>query len=191
MVYTICGCIITCRAVNQGRYLVHSDILDIDLREVQINWIEFTTPLIVKGRYKLWLCTRHVDDPGRRPVFLTAFNGTTLPNIIDAGATMPNGLTDEELLSIGHKRYNYDTADSTYLTDRGGRFAGNLAGTIDVETTGNHTIRLSGIGPGEKGLWLDMIHIIPVEQNQIWPRVGHNGTLMDKPDWYPLPSDDN
>ncbi len=104
---------------------------------------------------------------------------------------MPNGLTDEELLLMGHKRYNYDAADSTWLTDSNGRFAGNLAGTINVPTTGNHTIRFTSISEeGSSGLWLDMIHIIPIEQNQIWPRVGHDGTLVEKPDWYPLPEDD-
>jgi len=176
---------------TQGKYLVNSDQFQIPLRQKGINWIEFTTPLIVKGKYKLWICTRNVDDPGRRPVFLVSFNGTTLPNIVSTEATMPRGLTDEELLVQGYKRYNYEPTDSTYLTDAGGRFASSLAGTIDVPTTGNHTIKFTAINDGDKGLWFDMIHIIPIESNQIWPRVAHDGSLADKPDWYPLPVDDN
>jgi hypothetical protein len=58
-----------------------------------------------------------------------------------------------------------------------------------VPTTGNHTIKFQVINNGDKYLWIDMIHIIPFENNQIWPRVGHDGTLMDKPDWYPLPQE--
>jgi uncharacterized surface protein with fasciclin (FAS1) repeats len=173
----------------QGQYLVHSDMMIINLRTASINWIEFKTPLIVKGKYKLWICTRNVDDPNRRPIFLVYFNGEALPNIVATDKTMER-VSDEELLFQGFKRYNYDIADSTgYLTDINGRFASRLAGTIDVPTTGNHTIKFQVINNGDKYLWIDMIHIIPFENNQIWPRVGHDGTLMDKPDWYPLPQE--
>lgn len=179
----------TCDAGGaQGQYLVHSDMMIINLRTAAINWIEFQTPLIVKGKYKLWICTRNVHDPNRRPIFLASFNGETLPNIIATDATMER-LPDEELLLQGFKRYNYDIADSLgYLTDGGGRFASRLAGTIDVPTTGNHTIKFTVINNGDKTLWLDMIHIVPYENDQLWPRVGHDGTLVDKPYWYPVPS---
>jgi hypothetical protein len=88
----------------------------------------------------------------------------------------------------GFKRYNYEPGDSLYLTDANGRFASRLAGTIEVPTTGSHTIRFQTINNGDKTLWLDMIHIIPYENDQIWPRVAHDGTLVAKPDWYPLPT---
>jgi hypothetical protein len=76
--------------------------------------------------------------------------------------------------------------DSTYLTDYNGRFVSRLAGTIEVQTTGNHKIKFVVINNGDKYLWIDMIHIIPSENDQLWPRVGHDGVLVDKPDWYPL-----
>jgi uncharacterized surface protein with fasciclin (FAS1) repeats len=171
----------------QGQYLVHSDQFIINLRTAAINWIEFKTPLIVKGKYKLWICTRNVDDPNRRPIFLVYFNGEAMPNIVATDKTMPR-IPDDELLLQGFKRYNYEPGDSLYLTDANGRFASRLAGTIEVPTTGSHTIRFQTINNGDKTLWLDMIHIIPYENDQIWPRVAHDGTLVAKPDWYPLPT---
>ena len=171
----------------QGQYLVHSDMLIINLRTAVINWIEFKTPLIVKGKYKLWICTRNVYDPNRRPIFLVYFNDVALPNIVATDETLEK-VSDEELLLQGFKRYNYDIADSLgYLTDVNGRFSARLAGTIEVPTTGSHTIRFNVINNGDKYLWIDMIHIIPYENDQLWPRVAHDGTLVDKPDWYPVP----
>jgi uncharacterized surface protein with fasciclin (FAS1) repeats len=169
----------------QGDYLVHSDMLIINLRTAVINWIEFTTPLIVKGTYKLWICTRNVDDPNRRPIFQVYFNDVALPNIVATDKSLEK-LTDEELLLQGFKRYNYMESDSTFLTDYNGRFASRLAGTIEVPTTGNHKIKFVVINNGDKYLWIDMIHIIPSENDQLWPRVGHDGVLVYKPDWYPL-----
>jgi uncharacterized surface protein with fasciclin (FAS1) repeats len=170
----------------QGEYLVHSDMLVINLRTADINWIEFKTPLIVKGKYKLWICTRNVDDPNRRPIFLVYFNDEALPNIVATDKTLER-IPDEELLLQGFKRYNYNIADSTgFLTDYYGRFSGRLAGTIEVPTTGSHTIRFNTINNGDKYLWIDMIHIIPYENDQLWPRVMHDGSLVEKPDWYPV-----
>ncbi len=106
-------------------------------------------------------------------------------------------VTDEELYAQGFKRYNYHIGDSTgYLTDGGGRFASRLAGTIEVPTTGNHKIRFNVINNGDKTLWLDMIHIVPFENDQMWPRYdvspsdpNEDGQLKDKPDWYPVPAE--
>lgn len=169
---------------TQGRYLIYSDYLNINLRTAVIKWIEFTTPLVVKGKYKLWICTRNVYDPNRRPKFMVYFDDELLPNIVATDNTLPK-ISDEELELQGYKRYNYDPNDSTYLTDANGRFASRLAGTIDVPTTGNHKIKFVVINNGDKYLWLDMIQFIPYDLDQLWPRVDKSGVLVDKPDWYP------
>jgi uncharacterized surface protein with fasciclin (FAS1) repeats len=178
-----------CAASGKQALLIYSDYLEINLRTADINWIEFTTPLIVKGKYKLWICCRNVNDPNRRPKFMVYFNDEALPNIVATDFTMSR-VSDEELELQGLKRYNYDPEDSTFLTnhfDSGQYFTGRLAGTVDVPTTGNHKIKFTVINNGDKYLWLDMIQFIPSDLNQIWPRVDNKGILVDKPDWYPLP----
>jgi uncharacterized surface protein with fasciclin (FAS1) repeats len=165
--------------------LIYSDYLQINLRTAVINWVEFTTPLIVKGEYNLWTCTRNVYDPDRRPIFMVYFNGEALPNIIKTDAYLPDG-TDEELLLQGYKRYNYEPADSVNLTG-GNYYVGQLAGKVNVPTTGTHKVKFVVINNGDKTLWIDMMQFIPVESDQLWPRVDNQGILREKPDWYPLP----
>lgn len=165
---------------------IYNDYWQIFLRTAVIPWVEFTTPLLVKGQYKVWTGTRNVYG-GRRPKFLVTFDGDQqLPTVIDNNYTLPRDPryeTDEELESRGFKRYNYELADSAaYFTLWKGVFVGQLAGVIDVPTTGTHKIRLDVLNNSDGGMWLDQIHFIPVEMNQIWPRVKQDGTLIDAPE---------
>lgn len=159
--------------------LVHNDYFDIKLRTAIIRWVEFDTPLLVKGEYKVWICTRNVYE--RRASFTVSFNGTTLPNIIDNTILMPKDPwpTDAELLAQGLKRYNYVEADSAfYYSDKHGRVVSQLAGTIEVPTTGSHVIRFDVINNEMNGIWIDMIHFIPATENQAWPRIKGNGEYV-------------
>lgn len=166
--------------------IVHGDYFKITLRTAVIQWVEFTTPLLVKGKYKVWMCSRNTNT--RKPMYTVTFNDDVLPNIVDDNYTLPKSPrpTDGELLATGYKRYNYTVADSTtYYSDSNGRVVGRLAGTIEVPSTGTHTIRLDVINNEMGGLWLDMIQFIPVDQDQIWPRIKSNGELVyGYPDGY-------
>ncbi len=166
-----------------GEYYVYGDYLDIKLRTAVIPWIEFTTPLIVKGTYKVWTCTRNVSE--RRAIFMVEINGETMPNIINTNTLLPKSPypTDEELELIGYKRYNYNPADTnSYYTDMHGRFVGRLAGTIEIPSTGRYKMKLTVLNNEMSGVWIDMIHFIPTDINQIWPRLDKNGILIDEPD---------
>jgi len=159
--------------------LIYEDYFDVKLRTAIIRWIEFKTPLLVRGNYKVWICTRNVFE--RRATYTVTFNGNTLPNIIDNNTLLPeNPLpSDAELLAMGLKRYSYVPSDSaTYYIDVHGRVVSQLAGTIEVPTTGNHTIRFDVINNEMNGIWIDMIEFIPVDQDQIWPRMKSNGELV-------------
>jgi uncharacterized surface protein with fasciclin (FAS1) repeats len=165
---------------------VHYDYWSIMLRTAVIPWVEFTTPLLVKGKYKVWTGTRNVYG-GRRPKFLVTFDGDQqMPTVIDNNYTIPRDPryeTDEELEARGFKRYNYVLADSSeYFTLWKGVFVGQLAGTIDVLTTGTHKIRFDVLNNADGGMWLDQIHFIPVDADQIWPRVKLDGTLIYAPE---------
>ncbi len=160
-------------------YYVYSDYLDIKLRTAVIPWIEFTTPLIVKGTYKVWLCTRNVNE--RRAIFLVEINGETLPNIINTNTLLPGSPypTDEELELTGYKRYNYNPADTnSYYTDKHGRFVGRLAGTIEIPSTGRYQMKFTVLNNEMGGLWVDMVHFIPTDLDQIWPRLDKDGLLI-------------
>ncbi|MBN2214521.1 MAG: fasciclin domain-containing protein [Bacteroidales bacterium] len=171
-------------------HLIYRDCFKMFLRTAVIPSITFTTPTIVKGKYKMWICTRNSPsgaETNRRPKFVVYFNGEPLPTIINTGYTISSSMTDEELELIGYKRYSYNPTDSITLTDNAGRFVAQLAGSVDVPSTGQHTITFEVINNGDKEFWVDMIQFIPFEEDQLWPRIDNDGILRDKPDWYPLP----
>ena len=117
------------------------------------SWMDFTTPVIIKGRYKVWIC-------------YPAVNATTVNVYVNFGETKPGG-TDSELESIGWKRYAANTTST--------RPAGRLVGMIDIPTTGNQTVRFTALSGTNASLYLDMIHFIPMDEHQYIPRFDTNG----------------
>jgi uncharacterized surface protein with fasciclin (FAS1) repeats len=168
-------------------YYVFNDYFNINLRPEVIKWIEFTTPILVKGSYKVWVCTRNVwGANNRKAIFFVYFDDVVMPTTINNQTTLDRATSDEEYELTGWKWYQYNPKDSlegkyNYIgSDGSGRFAGQLAGTVDIAATGTHKVKFVGI-TGTNGCWLDEIQFIPVENNQIWPRVNvNNGSLVYK-----------
>jgi uncharacterized surface protein with fasciclin (FAS1) repeats len=132
-----------------------------------MNWIEFKTPLVIKGRYKVWLCWR--KSAGGKGVQVIV-NNDTLPrvlNLLDYFPTSP----DAELLANGYKRYsNQPVSNSTQ--------AAALAGIVDINTTGRQTLRLLAVADAKGSVTLDMIQFIPVDNDQILPRCARDGSFL-------------
>lgn len=169
--------------VLYGENLVYNDFLDVNFRTAVTPWIEFKTPLIVKGKYKVWICTRNQSGTERRPKFLVYINDEALPQIIDNNYTLPKE-TDETLELLGFKRYVYTDTDTTYYSDINGRFVAQLAGTIELQTTGRQTVRFVVINNGDKRMWVDGIQFMPFETDQLWPRLNRDGQYVDRPEGY-------
>jgi hypothetical protein len=148
---------------------IYNDYWLLNLRTGVIPWIEFTSPLIVKGRYKVWVCYRRVNTNDLQ----MSFNGEPLPRLFGLNPTpgFPGGVSVEEAESQGWKRYT-DPTDNSYV--------GRLLGTIDVKTTDVHKFRITGLtnrgGSTGNPFRLDQIHIIPVDAPQILPRFKIDGT---------------
>ena len=161
-----------------GSQCVQNDFLNIYLRPEVIPWIEFTTPILVKGTYKVWICTRNVyPSSGRRmPIYFVYFNDNVMPVIIDNNITMGRGTSEEEWELQGLKWYTFrPAADSTeyrYINSKdASSHTGQLAGTIEVKTTGTHKIKFVGISAyAGQTIRLDQIQFIPSDMDQIWPR---------------------
>jgi uncharacterized surface protein with fasciclin (FAS1) repeats len=143
------------------------------------NWIEFTTPIIIKGRYKVWVCYRAAKGSGtvglpggsNMPVQVD-YDGVPMSRQFNFCEQRPN-LTDGEMEALGWKKYSTTT---TQL------MSGKFLGVIDVNTTDRHKITLRSLpaaGTGNPSDFLDMIHFIPINQNQYLPRFAANGTLQN------------
>ncbi|KLT67415.1 fasciclin domain-containing protein [Pedobacter sp. BMA] len=156
-------------------------------------WIEFRSPMLVKGKYKVWICYTY-NNAG--PLLQVASDvGTTqeqvLPNLVDltqqltsSGVTDAGALqssSDGLMLTNGFKRYLGTTAETaTDGVTKGLQAVGTsngwkimpakLAGTVDIKTTDRHWIRLTALRGNGNGVNLDMIHFIPVDDDQNYPR---------------------
>ncbi|GAO29443.1 fasciclin domain-containing protein [Geofilum rubicundum] len=177
---------------------VYDDRINVNLRPEVIQWVEFKTPILVAGEYKMWVCTRNVyGDNNRKAIYYAYFNDEIMPNIINNRRTLNNTTPEEQLEMEGFKLYGWNPNDLgvtrevdgeirnitqlNYMHNSGAsRMTGQLAGVIKVETTGSHRVKFVGI-TGTNGAWFDMIHFIPVEEDQLWPRVNtKTGELVSK-----------
>ncbi len=147
-------------------YNVFWDHISFHFGNNRAKWIEFTSPPIIKGKYKVWICYVAQNSVGADVLI----NGVPMQRSINFNEYMPAG-TPEERESIGWK--NYTTAANP------NRHNGRLVGIVDILTTGKQVVRFQYNGTGGQICRLDMIHFIPVEENQIYPRFGVDGA----PSW--------
>jgi uncharacterized surface protein with fasciclin (FAS1) repeats len=146
---------------------------------VRTFWYEFTTPLLVKGKYKVWICYRTAKGSGtigasggsNCPVQVS-YDGQVMSRPFNFCDQRPN-LTDGELEALGWKKYSSTTQQV---------MTGKFVGIVDVQTTDRHKIRMDALPPsgtGNPSNFLDMIHFIPVAMNQYLPRFNRDGTLQN------------
>jgi hypothetical protein len=77
--------------------------------------------------------------------------------------------TDAELEAIGWKRYTENTTNV---------FAARQVGVIDFQTTQQQIVRITALNGTQNFNHLDMIHFIPVNDDQILPRFRPDGTMI-------------
>lgn len=132
-------------------------------------WWEMKTPPIIKGRYKVWVCYRQQKQSSSSNMLCQVeVNGTLMQRTMNFTETRPAG-TDAELEAIGWKRYTENTSNL---------WAARQVGVIDFSTTKQQTIRITPLVGTQNNNNLDMIHFIPVDENQILPRFKPDGTKL-------------
>ena len=184
-----------------------SDLLSISMgatNTARAQWIEFKTPMLVKGKYKVWICYSQNGNGvvGQVGVDVGRIGEQLLPNLIDfrqylsaSGVSSANSSlasADPLMLTNGFKRYMATTAESVTPTVKGVQpitgsnwdaMVGRLAGTVDIQTTDRHWIRITAVGGGtaQNNTTIDMIHIIPVDADQNYPRFSMAAIKVNKP----------
>ena len=150
--------------------LVNFDGLQVNVS--RITDIAFKLPLLTEGTYHVWFCWRRADlETARiRGVFLQeGQDDQLLENVIRLEDYIDNRTEPDILLTRDRKRYTAKNWETTLNSTR--------LGTIIVQTTGRHTLRFDVIDRGRsERTWIDMLHFIPVTDDQLWPRFDKNGT---------------
>jgi len=174
---TISYCCIAPTSTTQ--YGWRSDYLRLPMGNTSRNlWVEFRTPLLVKGRYKVWVCYYRGRASTNNPAFPNRFDfdGVPMHRTFDFSAQKPTG-TPGELEALGYKQYTEVPITNT------GQDLNNVArlvGIVDVATTDRHTFRITFLAnsTGQELNYLDMIQFIPVNDNQQRPIFGRDGSII-------------
>ncbi len=156
------------------------------------HWIEFRTPLLVKGKYNVWICYKAAKNSGNNTLnsstpisgsncpVQVSFDGVPTSRQFNFCVQRPLG-TDGELLALGWKKY---TDSSRIPNSTAYQFmSGKFVGSVNISTTDRHIIRFDvqpAAGTGNPSNFLDMIHFIPVDwSSQYLPRMATNGELVN------------
>jgi uncharacterized surface protein with fasciclin (FAS1) repeats len=143
------------------------------------QWIEFRTPLLVKGKYKVWICYYRGRNSTNNPTPLSnrvSFDGVPLQRTFGFDEQKPVG-TPGELEALGWKQY------TEVPQTNAGQDLNNVArllGPIDVKSTDRHIIRIEFLlaHSGQEQNFLDMIQFIPINDNQTKPIFGRDGSII-------------
>lgn len=132
-------------------------------------WWEMKTPPIIKGKYKVWICYRaQKQSSSSNMLCQVEVNGQLMQRTMNFTENRPAG-TDAELEAIGWKRYVENTTAV---------FASRQVGVIEFKTTQQQTIRITPLVGTQNNNNLDMIHFIPIDENQILPRFRPDGSMI-------------
>jgi uncharacterized surface protein with fasciclin (FAS1) repeats len=140
----------------------------------KMNWIELNTPLIIKGKYKVWVCWR--SNNGAAGLGMQTFiDGVQLARNFSFGDyNYGKNLSEAEVQAQGWKRYYIGASTADHM-------ASKLLGTIEITSTGRHKLRFVSTENGKSSdyaSWLDMIHFIPENMDQFKPKFNTDGTLV-------------
>ncbi|MBC7616690.1 MAG: fasciclin domain-containing protein [Pedobacter sp.] len=191
---------------GSGRSYANRDLIQFNMttsNTARSIWIEIRTPMLVKGKYKVWIC---YTVNGNGPLSQLGMDVGTpqeqlLPNLVDftqnltssgvvtANAALPSA--DGLMLTNGFKRYLATTADirdgvpglqPVSINNQWSNMPAKLAGVVDVKTTDKHWIRFTTLrGNQSNNMNIDMIHFIPIDDDQNYPRFSPNGLIYKKP----------
>lgn len=166
----------TCDASTGTNYYWWNDHFDFNLRfgnAAANSWIEFTTPLLVQGTYKVWVNFRKSSTGAYVQM---SFDGTPTARLLDFTQYLNTSLSGPALEATGYKRYSADASASVNTQ------MGELAGTITVPTTDRHKIRFTCVkdfGSGATNtVTIDFVQFIPVNDDQERPLYKKDGTIV-------------
>jgi uncharacterized surface protein with fasciclin (FAS1) repeats len=156
-------------SIGDGAYLDrawHGDIIELlRFRNGYLDPISFQTPVIIKGKYKVWVSYRQNERSSAATQ--VSFNGQALSRVINFKEYGNTDLPERVLESQGYKRH---------IDPFTNRFNCRLVGIIDVPTTGRHTITFEALQDSSNGqTWIDVVEFRPVDMDQLYPKFQAGG----------------
>lgn len=136
-----------------------------------MNEITFKTPLLIRGRYKVWVDFKSYSGNGA-PI-VVSFDGQPTANTYAPNETVSDTESDAVLESRNLKRYT-----ESPLTGSSNRFTSKMVGVINVTTTDRHFLKFTCTGDNGGPHNVDVVEFRPIDmKSQILPKLGRDGTL--------------
>jgi hypothetical protein len=136
------------------------------------SWIQFNTPLIVAGKYKVWVCY-YTQNTSKKVSVQVSFDSIPLTSALvqfNQKISSVSPSQEDALEAIGWKWWAGEHHKS-------GSTAARMVGIVDVKKTGSHVIRFDLVSGKNPDCNLDMVQFIPVGMNQTSPRFNPDGTI--------------
>jgi uncharacterized surface protein with fasciclin (FAS1) repeats len=153
--------------------LVNHDGLEVNWN--QLSSMELVLPMLTPGIYNVWVCFRRADvNTCRvRATYVEEGREEFEMGVVGFHTYLDTKTDAQILLGQGMKRYAAKKRNTTTNS--------MLWGTMEVKSTGRHKLRLDVVDRGRSAeMWIDMIHFIPTDQEQLWPRFDMNGVAIGK-----------
>ncbi len=149
---------------------IDGDMLSIYMRTAIIPWIEFQTPVLIKGTYKLWVAYRYHSYGN---TIQTTWNGEELTKLFDIGTSGQtcSNIDEDEYYALGYKWYS----EASMTTSR---VCCVYLGKVEVTSTGQQTLRFDALTNSRGYFWLDQIQFIPEDDDQLWPKFDSEGNKL-------------
>ena len=158
----------------------HANGHSLEINIYRFNWISFMLPLLAEGEYNVWICLRRGSTEAQRisATFLQeGQEDQELGRLVATESYYNSSDQDAELIMQNHgqKRYTPKHRENTMLC--------HWLGTITVQTTGRHWLRINVANRGRNTqAWYSMMQIIPTDKNQFWPRIDFVGNVIQSPE---------
>lgn len=156
-------------SIGDGAYLDrawHGDVIEfLRFRNGYLDPITFTTPVIIKGKYKVWVSYRQNERSSASTQ--VSINGIPMSRTINFREYGNTTEPERVLESQGYKRH---------IEPYTNRFNCRLVGIIDIPTTGRHKIKFEAIQDSSNGqTWIDVVEFRPVDMDQLYPKFQAGG----------------
>lgn len=159
-------------SIGDGAYLDrawHGDIVELlRFRNGFLDPITFDTPVIIKGKYKVWVSYR--QNSRSSPATQVSFDGEPLSRLINFTEYGNTDLPERVLESQGYKRH---------IEPFTSRFNCRLVGVVDIQTTGVHKLTFEAIQDSRNGqTWIDVVEFRPIDMDQLYPKFESGGDSL-------------
>lgn len=148
------------------------DQLIVNLRTAVIPWVEFKTPVVVRGRYKVWVGWRTIASNGRGNTIDTYINGDKLSRSIDNSEYRIRTLSERELEALGYKKHIAGNPSAV------NNYNCKMVGIVDIDVTDRQTLRFETNTNINAPFRIDLIQFIPIDQEQLYPQFDERGNAV-------------